>query len=132
MLAGPRRFFPKALGPAIPPGTLPLRQLPRPPYAVQRGSAAGATRGMSIAGRDGLEDGASVKSPNLGEKLETWKLHGKYMEITPYPSTKYWEFDDIIDIISSHYGHYMLVGGLEHVLFSIIYGMSSFPLTNMF
>ena len=25
-----------------------------------------------------------------------------------------------------------LVGGLEHVLFSIIYGMSSFPLTNMF
>ena len=27
--------------------------------------------------------------------------------------------------------HY-LVGGLEHVLFSIIYGMSSFPLTSFF
>jgi len=28
------------------------------------------------------------------------------------------------------FGRYYLVGGLEHFLFSIIYGMSSFPLTN--
>ena len=41
-----------------------------------------------------------------------------------------------IDVESNH-NHiiiykYNLVGGLEHFLFSIIYGMSSFPLTFLF
>ena len=30
------------------------------------------------------------------------------------------------------YIHYILVGGFKHFLFSIIYGMSSFPLTFIF
>ena len=53
------------------PGRLPLRQLP---WSGALCSAAGAARGVSVAGGDGLEHGAWVQQRNLG--LETLTFLG--------------------------------------------------------
>jgi len=69
-----------------------------------------------------------------GERVETGNPYGKMVKMLHSKGAR----SQDPTILKDGHGNFRhrwivkLVGGLEHFLFSIIYGMSSFPLTNIF